>query len=282
MLNYLKKTPIAQRLKNTWLGRLAIRSAGDWKYPFMLVSWGLASILVPRRKISIEGISFTLSCTNWVTHFRWFLFKSKEPEVRYYIDKYVKDGDIFFDIGANVGVFSIYAAIRYPNISVYCFEPEYSNLNALKENIICNKLMHRANIYSVAISNFIGFSKLHLQDITTGSAAHSESRKPINLTHEGYPVVWTEGIVSVTLDYLCEQLGVIPNAIKIDTDGNEDKVLEGAVKTLSNSNLRSLVIEMPHENKDKSDLCYEILKSAGLYLAWSNKEKTRNEIWIRQ
>ncbi|MCR4322397.1 MAG: hypothetical protein NUV74_18950 [Candidatus Brocadiaceae bacterium] len=36
--------------------------------------------------------------------------------------------------------------------------------------------------------------------------------------------------VSVTLDYLCEQLGIIPNAIKIDTDGNEDTVLEGAVK----------------------------------------------------
>ncbi|MCR4322393.1 MAG: FkbM family methyltransferase [Candidatus Brocadiaceae bacterium] len=278
----MKKTSVAQRMKNTRAASLVMQSVGDWRYPFMLGSWWLSSVLVPRRKISVGDVSFTLSCTNWITHFRWYLFKRKEPEVRYYIDKYVKDGDIFFDIGANVGVFSIYTAIRYPNISIYCFEPEYSNLNALKENIVCNKMMHKANIYSVAISNFIGFSKLHLQDITTGSACHTESRKPINLTHEGYPVVWTEGIVSVTLDYLCEQLGVIPNAIKIDTDGNEDKVLEGAVKTLSNSNLRSLVIEMPHENKGKSDLCYEILKSAGLYLAWSNREKTRNEIWIRQ
>ena len=256
------------------------QSAGNWQYLLMLFSWRLSSFLVPRRRITVEDVSFTVSCTNWITHFRWYLFKSKEPEVRYFIDKYISDDDVYFDIGSNVGVFSIYAGKRHPGISIYCFEPEYSNLNVLKENIICNDLMQRTKIYSVAISNFIGLSMLHLQDTSEGSAAHIESRKPISKTDEGYPVVWSEGITCVTLDYLCEQLGVVPNVMKIDTDGSEDKILEGAVGTLSDTRLRSLVIEIPRENWKKSEYCYKTLEAAGLSLAWSDK-KTRNEIWTR-
>lgn len=273
---------MAKRIINSRLVKLVTQSMGDWRYPFILVSWWLSSILVPRRRVTVGDVSFTLSCTNWITHFRWYLFKTKEPEVRYYIDNYIKDKDVFCDIGTNVGVFSIYAAKRHPNISVYCFEPEYSNLNSLKENIIFNNLMLRTKIHSVAVSNFVGLSMLHLQDISTGAAAHTEGKKPVNTTDEGYPVVWSEGIFSATLDYLCEQLGTIPNTMKIDTDGNEDKVLEGAVKTLLNPNLRSLVIEMPHEDAEKSRYCYKLLESAGLRLDWSDRKKTRNEIWVRQ
>ena len=236
---------------------------------------------MPRRKVSVDGVTFTLSCTNWVTHFRWFLFKRKEQEVRYYINNYVKEGDIFFDIGANVGVFSVYSAKRYSNISVYCFEPEYSNLRMLKENIIYNKLINKTRIYSVAISDFLGISNLHLQDFAEGSAVHTESKTPIKITDEGYPVVWSEGVMSVTLDYICEQLGVVPNTMKIDTDGNEDKILGGSTKTFSDKRLRSLVIEMPHD-AEKAHSCRRILDSCGFAPAWSDKKKTRNEIWQRK
>jgi FkbM family methyltransferase len=282
MLKYLKNTYMAKRIINSRLVNLVMQSMGDWRYPFMLVSWWLSSILVPRRRILIDDLSFTLSCTNWITHYRWYLFKTKEPEVRFYIDEYVKDSDIYFDIGTNVGVFSIYAAKRHPGISVYCFEPEYSNLNTLKENIIQNNLMYRTKIYSVAVTNFIGLGMIHLQDVSEGAACHTVSKQLINMTDEGYPVVWSEGVFQVTLDYLCEQLGIVPNSMKIDTDGSEDKILEGAVRTLSNNSLKSLVIEIPHEDKRKSYYCYKLLESAGLSLSWSDKKKTRNEIWIRR
>lgn len=270
---------MAKRIINS---RLVIQSMGDWRYPFILVSWWLSSILVPRRRILIDDLSFTLSCTNSITHWRWYLFKTKEPEVRFYIDEYVKDSDIYFDIGTNVGVFSIYAAKRHPGISVYCFEPEYSNLNTLKENIIQNNLMHRTKLYSVAISNFTGLSMIHLQDVSVGAACHTVSKQIINMTDEGYQVVWSEGVFSVTLDYLCDEIGIVPNSMKIDTDGGEDKILEGAVRTLSNNSLRSLIIEIPHEDVMKSQYCYKILESAGLSLSWSDKKKTRNEIWVRR
>ena len=277
----LKSNPIAQKLRNSLLIRTIEQSVGDWRYPYIFLTWWLAGILVPRRRVTVDDVSFTLSCTNWITHFRWFLFKRKEPEVRYYIDEYVKNGDIFFDIGANVGVFSIYAAKRHSNISVYSFEPEISNLSALKDNVVFNNLCERAKIYSVGISNFVGLSRLHLQDLSMGSAAHTESKESITLTDEGYQVVWSEGIFSVTLDYLCEELSVVPDAIKIDTDGNEDKILEGGAATLSNKKLRSLIIEIPNDRR-KSKACYDMLKSAGFCEVEYDMGKSRNEIWVRR
>ncbi len=280
MIKKLKRTKLAQRFKKTKLCQFMIASCGDWRYPFICFSWWLAKVLVPRRRVSVDGVSFTLPCNNWVTHFRWYLFKSKEPEVRHYINTYVKEGDVFFDIGANIGVFSVYAGKRYKDLSVYCFEPEYSNLHTLKENIIRNDLTDKLKIHSVAIGNFVGMSSLHLQDLTSGAAAHSENKEKIEKTEEGFQVVWSEGIVSVTLDYLCDQLRVVPNSMKIDTDGNEDKVLEGATDTLANDKLRSMGIEMPRD-PDKEEYCSKILTKSGFYKAWSDMDKTRNQIWAK-
>lgn len=277
----IKQTKFGQWFKKTRFCDFLKQSQGDWRYPFMILAWSLSKFIVPRRKVSINNIFFTLPCHNWITHFRWYLFKKKEEEVRYYIDHYVKEGDTFFDIGANIGVFSVYTAKRFSNISCYCFEPEYSNLNILKENVVANKIIDKVTIYSVAIGNFVGLSRLNLQDLTSGSAAHTESKAAIKTTEEGYPVVWSEGIVSVTLDYVCQEAGIVPNAIKIDTDGNEDKVLQGAVKTLGDERLRSLVIEMP-DDKEKELACRQMLAAAKFDLEWSRAEKTRNQIWIKR
>lgn len=280
IIGNFKKTKIGQKVKRTKIYNFIAKSQGNWRYPFMWVTWQIAKVLVPRKKISADGITFTLSCTNWLTHYRWYLFRNKEPEVRHYINNYVKEGDVFFDIGANVGVFSIYSGKRYSDISVYCFEPEYSNLHILKENIICNDLATKTKIYSVAISDFVGVSNLHLQDFNPGSAIHTEDRKSIDVTEEGGPVLWSEGIAVVTLDYICEQLGVIPNTIKIDTDGNEDKILRGSLKTFSDKRLRSLIIEMPQDMQKKLH-CREMLVSSGFDLVWSEKN-TRNEVWAKK
>lgn len=283
-IKYLVGPNVAKSRLARWIRRklslpsLLANSVGDWRYPFLAFGWRIATFLTRPRKVSVGDVSFTLPCRNWVTHFRWYLFETKEPEVRHYIDRYVKSNDVLFDIGANVGVFSVYAGKK--NIKVYCFEPEYSNLSLLKENVLTNRLADRVNIYSVALSDFVGISTLHLQSIEEGAAAHTESQTPITTTDEGYPVVHAEGIFAVTLDYICEQLRVSPNCVKIDTDGNETKILQGATKTLRNPSLRSLVIEMPVPAMERAT-CEEILKQNGFKPVWVQRDKTRNEIWER-
>ena len=254
-------------------------SCGDWRYLYLPFFWKLSNILVPRRLVIVGDVSFTLPCDNWITHFRWYLFKTKEVEVREYIDNYVKDDDIFFDIGANIGVFSIYACKRHEKLKTYCFEPEYSNLHYLKENVIKNRLMDSINIYSVAVSNDDMISMLNVQDLTPGAAVHTESKENIEITDEGYDVVWREGISTITLDRFCSEENIFPDVMKIDTDGNEAKILAGASNVLMNKKLRSIVLELPLD-PTIAEQCVGLLKNAGFSLEWS-RDDTRNQIWAR-
>jgi FkbM family methyltransferase len=280
VLGVFKKHPVSQRLLRTRLGAFLRSTHGNCGYPGIALGWQLARFFVPRRHVHCDGVKFSLSCVNPITHFRWYLFPRKEEEVRQYINQYVKDGDIFFDIGANVGVFTVYCACRYPNTKVYSFEPEHSNLGLLKDNIIANHLTDRVTITSIGVSDFVGLSFLNVQDTSPGAAAHTEHRVPVAVTDEGYQVVWQEGIACATVDALSDHFKVVPNALKIDTDGNEDKILKGASRTLSNPTLRSLTLEMPAEEPKKS-FCVDVLTKAGFVLTWE-KPYTKNQIWVRK
>tara|TARA_A100001011_G_scaffold332107_1_gene358971 strand:- start:93 stop:986 length:894 start_codon:yes stop_codon:yes gene_type:complete len=273
------RSKIGRILKRSFIFRIIEQSAGNWRYPFILFSWWLAKILVPRRKVKINGITFTLTCTNWITHFRWYLFKTKEPETISFIDNYLVEDDIFFDIGANVGVFTIYAAKKNKNIKVYSFEPEASNLAMLKENIINNGIINNTLTYGIGISDSVGLSKLHLQDLTPGSALHTEDKNNIRASAEGnIPIVWKEGIYVITLDYFCDAIKVKPNVIKIDTDGNEGKILKGASNVLKSPLLKAIILEMPLDQKDD---CTTILLQSGFKLKEHGFSDSRNQIWVR-
>ena len=58
---------------------------------------------------------------------------------------YTRPGDLFIDIGANIGLYSIYAAIKHSNSEVISFEPSTSNLRVLSRNISINKLEEKIN-----------------------------------------------------------------------------------------------------------------------------------------
>ena len=71
---------------------------------------------------------------------------SKEPETLEWIDSFESNkGEdiIFWDIGANIGLYSIYAAQKHKNIIIYSFEPSTSNLRVLSRNISINELQNK-------------------------------------------------------------------------------------------------------------------------------------------
>ena len=78
-----KKTAFAQWVKKSFIYQIYLRACGDWRYPFYVIGWEIANFLTMRKHVSVGGVSFSLPNTNWITHFRWFLIKNKEPEVRF-------------------------------------------------------------------------------------------------------------------------------------------------------------------------------------------------------
>lgn len=252
----------------------------DWLGLALRIRWKTARALAPRRRVDSRGLRFTLQCDNWVTYYRWRSYNSKEPETLDWIDAWMKEGDIFFDVGANVGLYTLYAALRHPTCRVVAFEPEYSNLHYLRDNILENRLQGRVTAYSLALSRLSGVSCLHLQDTTPGSALHTESRALLTETQAHRPVVLEEGIGTITLDEFCRQSGLIPNVLKVDVDGAEPAVLEGGVETLKAPEFRSLIIELPDPEIQRT--CSRLLQGAGLRLHWRDPQgRSPNEVWVR-
>lgn len=263
------------RLRGIW-GRLR-----DWPGMLRDLRWQTARMLTARRTVTSRGLRFTLPCESWITHYRWATFNEKEPETLDWVDQHLRDKDCFLDIGANIGIYSLYAALRHPGIRVVAVEPEYANLHLLRDNIIANGLQARVELYALALSDLGGVSQLHVQDLTPGAALHTESPRSLERTETGRPVVCREGVIALTLDAFVEQTGLQPQAIKIDVDGGESRILSGGRHTLANPQLRSVIVEISKDPTVQSS-CAEQLSKAGLRLVSRREGLTEaNEIWVR-
>lgn len=167
---------------------------------------------------------------------------TKEPGTIEWLDA-LPEGAVLVDVGANVGMYSLYAAIMR-NARVFAFEPESQNYATLCRNIVANQLGSRVVAWCAALSDHEGFDRLHLSEFKAGSSCHSfaEARDPY-LREATMP--FTQGCNATTLDRLVEQKAIpVPHAIKIDVDGFEHKVVRGAENTLRNPVLSTLLIEI--------------------------------------
>ena len=102
------------------------------------------------QTIKILGQNISFFVPNNLTKWRVETFFSKEPETLEWIDNFENGGGdkkiIFWDIGGNIGLYSIYAALKHQNIDVTTFEPSTSNLQTLSRNISINKLNEKIKI----------------------------------------------------------------------------------------------------------------------------------------
>jgi len=233
-----------------------------------------------RRTVRSRGLRFTLRCGNPILRYRWKEYNTKEPETLEWLDRWVQDGDTFFDVGANIGSYTVYAALRCPSARIVAFEPEYANLHLLRDNVMDNALQDRVEIYAIALGNRTGLSRLYIQDATPGSALHTESNGPLSVTRMQKPVIWREGIAIYTMDAFCRERGIWPSCLKLDVDGTEPEILEGAAETLRAPTFRSLLVEL-NGGAEVQSACGQLLMAAGLRREWNNPEKTNNEIWVR-
>ena len=101
-------------------------------------------------------------------------FFSKEPETLEWINNFKKKNKIIFlDIGSNIGIYSIYAALKHKNIEIISFEPSTSNLRVLSRNISINKLQNKIKIFQIPLGNKKNkFLKMKESAFVEGRALH--------------------------------------------------------------------------------------------------------------
>lgn len=200
---------------------------------------------------------------NSVTAWRAKTLLTKEPVTIEWING-MQAGDVMYDIGANVGGYTVWAGKQ--GVKVYAFEPEAENYNLLIKNMMLNEI--EPNAYCVALSNRPTLGTLNLNKPGAGSSCHLFGVPVEDKVHQG--------CVGLTLDQLVEMGKLpLPNHIKIDVDGLEYLVIEGASKTLKSS--ESLLIEVDTNQPVHMDMVSTLVELGFQYDQDQVDKATRKE-----
>jgi FkbM family methyltransferase len=186
----------------------------------------------------------------------------KEPETVEWIDTFFKRGDIVFDIGANIGAYSLIMSKRVEEPGrVFSFEPGWPNFYNLNRNIVLNNIHNIVPTY-IALSSSKRIDNFNYQDFVTGSSLHTFGRA-VNFIGQKFDPEYQQLIISSSIDEFLEdyQLNQI-NHVKIDVDGIEAEIINGAKKTLKRKELRSVLVEF-NDAFEKDIQAIDYIKEAG-------------------
>lgn len=154
--------------------------------------------------------------------------------------KYISENDIVFDVGAHIGSNSMFFAKKVgPNGKVLSFEPNVFNVKAFEKNLEKNEDLKKIiQIHNLALSNEKGEANFIFTDDIYGGSSSGSFIESADTTYpkEGYE--GEKGFERTktkieTLDKIIEETNIIPDVIKIDVEGAEYLVLEGAKNLLS-------------------------------------------------
>lgn len=162
------------------------------------------------------------------------LLPLSEPKTIAWLEETVASGSALLDIGANVGVFSVFTAVKHPGAKVFAFEPEIQSAAALAETIALNALSIK--LFCVPVSERMHHTTFHIQGAVAAGLSDHQIDAPRSWEGHTFKPTLTIGAVAFSIDDLVG-LGAIdsPTHIKIDVDGHEVGIVRGATKALQTS-----------------------------------------------
>jgi len=168
-----------------------------------------------------------------------------EKDVTFAVYDILKPGDVFIDVGAHIGWFTLLGAkIVGPEGRIISVEPETKNLKWLKQNIKLNNINENTYVFEVAITSEYGPVTLYLNDDNDGGhSLWSVGNHPFNeKSAENRKKVKVQGI---PLDDLCRSENISEiKLLKIDTEGAEVEVLTGASQLLADGKIKNIIAEV--------------------------------------
>ena len=211
-----------------------------WKHPsnrnfkisaiLRVLRWQIASRLMPSlialpyyNKTYLFGKKGMTSASN-----AWYCGLYEYEEMNFLFD-HLDHNDLFLDVGANIGAYTILAASKRSN--VIAVEPIPSSFEILKKNISLNGFNDSVEIFNVAISD---------KGENLNFSNNLDALNHVIVKGEKYSD--TINIPAVQLDQVLN--GRVPNFIKIDVEGFESKVINGAERIFSHNDLKCIIIEL--------------------------------------
>ena len=155
-----------------------------------------------------------------------------EPEFEF-LRRILQPDAVFFDVGGGIGAYSLTAA-RFCSGPIYIFEPLQENVSTIKENLQANNLHSQVTVNEVALSDLDGYGRMHTEE----TLFVSKLGNTFDDNQDG-------SVKVVKLDTYCLENHIEHiDVIKIDVEGHEEKVIEGAKALLQNNKVDILILEI--------------------------------------
>ncbi len=228
VFNHLRRGTLKGRLHWEWRQYLKQRRLDWWKSQV-----GKREYV---EKVLHPDIRMRLYFDSWLCHSIYYgEFETGELS---FLKAFLKPGDVFVDIGANIGLFTLVAAQCVGHTGrVYAFEPCSSTYERLINNVKLNRLSN------VSCQQMGLGEKRHETEMTVSldgfDAWNSIARPTMGKLFKKEPIRCT------TLDDFAHDQNLVGclTMVKIDVEGWESRVLEGGGKTLSGKNAPILQVE---------------------------------------
>lgn len=218
------------------------------------VSLALSSRLTPTRQIAIPYVGDAI--LNWPSESTSVMICARYglgefADMAFLLHLLRKD-DLFCDVGANAGVYTVLAG-RAIGCSVVAAEPVPSVFNLLMQNVYANSIADKVDARNIGVGSQIARLRFTSNLWSYNHVVEGEEENTISV--DSYP-----------LDQILD--GRVPLAIKVDVEGFEGQVIAGACETLIDQELQAVVIEMWSDHlaryNDTVDQVLEAFSNAGL------------------
>jgi FkbM family methyltransferase len=249
------------------------------RYPYRILAWLMVAIVrffPDRLLIHARSNSTIIRKMGYARHdiflqvdsdiernVRLTFFK-REPETIEWIETFFKPGDVFFDISANVGAYSLVAA-KFCNgdIKVFSFEPGSITFPQLCKNVIIHDCQDCIIPLQIALSEETNLEIFNYNNLITGGVLHTLGEAIDYKGDISSPTV-RQSVLAYKLDDLVKHFPIpTPNHIKLDADEIEFGILCGAQDTLANPGQKSVILEFEESSKEPKEIS-EYLTSKGL------------------
>ena len=187
--------------------------------------------------------SSKLKLGEWISFSEYWTFQGVVPDreqklVNTMAAKSLSENNtpVAFDVGANIGAFSLMLASQ--GFSTHAFEPIPETFFRLKKNLAYNKLLKKTSLNCFALSDFEGIVEFTVDDI---APATNRFLAP-DMTVTGINT-YKQNVAGMTIDHYCERFGIRSiDFLKIDVEGMEPLVLRGARNLLKRKAVSTVLI----------------------------------------
>lgn len=198
---------------------------------------------------------------------------------QYCAKEFIKNDSVVIDAGANIGIFSLFASHLTPKGKIYSFEPTKSTFEILNKNIINNNLQNSIFVYNLALGDKKEKTEIMIQDNNLGGeniilGSDFFKNREIEFNRK-------ESVEMITIDNFIKENNIKKvDFIKIDTEGYEKQIIQGARNTIKE--FSPVISCSAYHLKDDKIKIPELVKSISPNYKYKVEKKAEEDLifWI--